>query len=154
MLFRVPISMLIYSNNYFDLHICLSFQLFVSHFRVPAVISQDVTDKSCLGCDKSEIYAFWVTLRPLGLRFEVKQRYLGYIWYQPRHNRASYIKVFHHLPSVIPKQPFALSYLGRMYPRSEHFLIVCICSVKAGKIRYFLFGFYGQWSAKKENIQF
>jgi len=34
---------------------------------IPAVAKQNVTDKSCLVCDKSEKYAFLVTLTPLGL---------------------------------------------------------------------------------------
>ena len=29
-----------------------------------AVLSQNVTKKSCLVCDKSEKYAFWITLTP------------------------------------------------------------------------------------------
>ena len=30
----------------------------------PAVVSQNVTNKSCLVCDKSEKYAFWMTVTP------------------------------------------------------------------------------------------
>ena len=33
---------------------------------IPAVVSQNVTNKSCLVCVMSEKYAFWVTLRLLG----------------------------------------------------------------------------------------
>ena len=29
-----------------------------------AVLSQNVTKKSCMVCDKSEKYAFWITLTP------------------------------------------------------------------------------------------
>ena len=32
--------------------------------QIPAVLSQNVTNKSCLVCVMSETYAFWVTLRP------------------------------------------------------------------------------------------
>ena len=31
---------------------------------IPAVVSENVTNKSCLVCDKSEKYPSWVTLRP------------------------------------------------------------------------------------------
>ena len=64
-------------NNYFDFHVCLSFRLFVRSsvrssvrscvqilYQFPAVISQNVTNKSCLVCVKSEKYAALVTLRP------------------------------------------------------------------------------------------
>ena len=58
-------------NNYFDFNVCLSF-LRPCVFRpcvrklapIPAVVSQNVTNKSCLVCAMSEKYAFWVTLRP------------------------------------------------------------------------------------------
>ena len=56
-------------NNYFRLHVCLSFRTSVrtSHFhffRFPAVVSQNVTNKSCLACVKNEKYASWVIIRP------------------------------------------------------------------------------------------
>ena len=35
-------------------------------FQFPAVVSQNVTNKSCLACVKSENYASWVTLDPSG----------------------------------------------------------------------------------------
>ena len=63
-------------NNYFRLQVCLSFRTYVrlyicpyvtlSFFRIPAVVSQNVTNESCLACVKSEKYVVWVTLRPLG----------------------------------------------------------------------------------------
>ena len=63
-----------YLNNYFDFHVCLSFRRRVpcSVFRpcvrklppIPAAVWQNVTNKSCLVCVKSEKYAPWVTLRP------------------------------------------------------------------------------------------
>ena len=34
-----------------------------SHLQL--LLSQNVTNKSCLACDKSEKYLVWVTLRPL-----------------------------------------------------------------------------------------
>ena len=67
-------------NNYFDFHVRLSIRPFrpsvpsvpsvrsvrpvqkTSEFS--AVLSQNVTKKSCLVSDKSEKYAFWITLTP------------------------------------------------------------------------------------------
>ena len=40
-----------------------------SHFHffpIPAVVSQNVANETCLACVKSEKYVVWVTLRPLG----------------------------------------------------------------------------------------
>ena len=40
-----------------------------SHFHffpIPAVVSQNVANESCLAFVKSEQYVVWVTLRPLG----------------------------------------------------------------------------------------
>ena len=59
-------------NNYFRLHVCLSFRTYVRpsvrhtfiFFQFPAVASQNVTNKSCLACVKSEKYASWVTISP------------------------------------------------------------------------------------------
>ena len=53
--------------------VCPSVRLFVRPFvrlcvrklaQFSAVVSQNVTKKSCLVCDKSEKYAFWITLTP------------------------------------------------------------------------------------------
>ena len=49
-------------NNYIKFHVCLS--ICKKLVQIPAVVSQNVTNKSCLICVKSEKYAFWVTLRP------------------------------------------------------------------------------------------
>ena len=67
----------LYLNNYFDFHVCLSIRPSVrSSVRpfvlpsaqkltsIPASVSQNVTNKSCLVCVKSKKYASWVTLRP------------------------------------------------------------------------------------------
>ena len=65
----------VHLNNYFDFHVCLSIRPSVrSSVRVcvrkiapfPAVLWQNVTNKSCLVCVKSEKYVVWVTLRFLG----------------------------------------------------------------------------------------
>ena len=63
-------------NNYFRLHVCLSFYTSVrpyirpyvtlSFFLIPAVVSQNFANESCLACVKSEKYVVWVTLKPLG----------------------------------------------------------------------------------------
>lgn len=45
---------------------------------ITAVVPQTVTYKSCLGCVKSEKYAFLVTLRPLGSMFEEKPNLVPY----------------------------------------------------------------------------
>ena len=66
----IPMTTL--SKILFPCHVCLSIRLSVRPFvRVskklapfPAVAWQNVTNKSCLVCVKSEKYASWVTLRP------------------------------------------------------------------------------------------
>ena len=53
-------------NNYFRLHVCLSFSFFVCHtlqFPIPAAL-QNVTNKGYLLCVEIEKHVFWVTLRP------------------------------------------------------------------------------------------
>ena len=53
-------------HRYFNFHICLSIQQRPNYeFSIPEVVSQTVTNKSCLVCVKSEKYAFLVTTRPL-----------------------------------------------------------------------------------------
>ena len=62
----------VYLNSYFDFPICLSIHplsvLYPPSIQkltsIPASVSQNVTNKSCLVCVKSEKYASWVTLRP------------------------------------------------------------------------------------------
>ena len=52
-------------NNYFDFHVCLSFRPSAQKLTsIPASVSQNVTNKSCLVRVKSEKYASLVTLRP------------------------------------------------------------------------------------------
>ena len=59
---------MVYLNNYFDFHVGLSFRVSVRRLCVrklapiPAVVSQNVTNKSCLVCVISEKYALLVTL--------------------------------------------------------------------------------------------
>jgi len=68
-------SYTLHLQKQFNFHICLSFGLsFPSSVRVcvrkptlfPPVVSQNVNNKSCLVCDKSEKYAFGMTLSSLG----------------------------------------------------------------------------------------
>ena len=61
----------IYICNCFKLHVCPSLHLvslfyYLPHFRIslPAVVSQNITNRSCLVSVKSEKYASWVTFRP------------------------------------------------------------------------------------------
>ena len=69
--FENLIEALNYLNNYFDFHVCLS--IHPSVVPVPsgqkltsilASVSQNVTNRSCLVCIKSEKCASWVTLTP------------------------------------------------------------------------------------------
>ena len=72
------------------------------------------TNRSFLVSVKSEKYAFWVTLRPLGSMSQGEVK-IHALQYSARRSRAAYIKltlVFHHLPSVGPKQLCALAHLG------------------------------------------
>ena len=81
---------------------------------VSAVGSQNVTNRSFLVSVKSEKYAFWVTLRSLGSMSQGEVK-IHALQYSARQSRAAYIKltsVFHHLPSVGPKQLCALAHLG------------------------------------------
>ena len=61
-------------HNYFNLHVCPSIWWRprwrpTFDFPIAAVVSQSVTNKSCLICVESEKYAFLVTLIPLGSDF-------------------------------------------------------------------------------------
>ena len=57
-------------HNCFNLHVCPSFRRRrrrpTFNFQIPAVVSQSVTNESCLICVKSEKYSFLGTTRPLG----------------------------------------------------------------------------------------
>ena len=47
-----------------DVEVEIVIQITTFEFLIPAVVSQNVTNKSCLVCVISEKYASWVTLRP------------------------------------------------------------------------------------------
>ena len=62
--------------------VCPSVRTYVTlpFFLIRAVVSQKVTDESCLACVKSEKHVVWDTLRPLGSmqRGETELRTLQY----------------------------------------------------------------------------
>ena len=104
-------------NNYFNLHFCLSIRPSVPCVQkltpVSAVRSQNVTNRSFLVSVKSEKYAFWVIHRPFGSMNQGKVK-IHELRDSARQSRAAYIKltsVFHHLPSVGPKQLCGLAHL-------------------------------------------
>ena len=80
--------------------ICLSVRPCVQKLTlVSAVGSQNDTNRSFLVRVKSEKYAFWVTLRPLGSMSQGEVK-IHALQYSVRQSRAVYIKltsVFHHL---------------------------------------------------------
>ena len=71
----------------------------LSPLPTPAVVWQNITDKSCFGYFKSEKYALLVTFRPL------RSIRGGKLW------TLKLTSVFHHLPCVSPKQLCALTHL-------------------------------------------
>jgi len=88
----------------------------------------DVTNKSCLICDKSEKYAFLVTLRSLVSmrRGEVEVRtYINMIGkMKPSYiGRLKFNSVFHHLLSINSKQLYVLHSTARMYPQNRYFRV-------------------------------
>ena len=126
---------LYYLNNYFVIHVWLSFhppsilRPSVRPFICPsvgtltpgsAVGSQNDTNKSFLVCVKSEQYAFWVTLRPLGFMRQGKAK-IQALWYFARQSQSASIKT--HFSVSLPPQCWsqALVCIGkpRMYPQSR-----------------------------------
>ena len=96
-------------NNYFDFHVCLficpsvcwSVSLCdrkVAQFH--AVVSQNITNESCLVCVKSENYAFWVILRPLQGSMRQGKAKLCTLCYQARRSQTAYIES--HFQCFIP----------------------------------------------------
>jgi len=103
-----------YLNNYFNLQVCirpsvpsvLSVPCVQKLTPVSAVGSQNATKRSLLVSVKSEKYAFWVTFRPIGSMSQDKVK-IHALQYSARQSWDAYIKftpMFHHLPSVGPKQ--------------------------------------------------
>ena len=86
---------------------------------IPAVLSLNVTNKSYLVCVKSEKYAFWVTLRPLGFMRRGEAE-LG---------KLKFTSEVFHLPRLGTKQLCALAHLG--------------CTLAAGTSRYiYVYSFF------------
>ena len=92
---------------------------------IPAVVSEKVTNKSCLVSLMSEKYAFWVNLRPQSDRCrqgeaEVCILYSKTTWSEfQKPSQGFYLAenlrftpVLYHLPSVGPKQLYTLAHLG------------------------------------------
>ena len=78
--------------NVFVLYVCLSICcLPCVTLSIPAILSQNVKNKSCSICVEREKYQFWITLRSLGSmrRGEVK---LDTLQYQAMGSQAMYIK--------------------------------------------------------------
>ena len=103
-----------YLHNYFNLHFCLSFRRPTFEFPIPAVVLQSVTNKSCLVCVKSKEYSFLVTTGPLGsMRWgEAELHHYNIRREEAKIRILKLASVFHHLPSVGPKQLCALAHLG------------------------------------------
>ena len=89
-----------------------------------AVVLQNVTDKSCLVCVKSEKQAFKVTLRVLGSMRGGKAK-LCTLQYQARQNQPIYIKTYFSVSLHFQCQSQAVLYVStpRMYPQSGHILV-------------------------------
>ena len=93
----------------------------------PAVVWQNVSNKSCLVCGKIEKYAFWVTLRPRPCSPWGKEK-LSYVYYVIRQGEAKLhisklTSVFHHHPNVSSKQLCALAHLGYTREAGKYFLV-------------------------------
>ena len=131
-------------NNYFDFHVCLSFRPF-SILRpcvqkltsIPAVVQQNVMNKSCLVCVMSEKYAFWITLRPQSdrcRRGEAEVRILDFKTTWSEFQKANQTATKQGNAERISKQNVCSSPQSRskavvcvsrprMYPRSGYFLV-------------------------------
>ena len=120
-------------HNYFNLHICPSLRRRRRHVTsrhtfklpIPAVDSQNVSNKSCLACAQSEKYSFWFTLRPLG-SMRRGEAELHTLQYQARWNQATYIKTQFSVSSPLQCRSQAVVCVStpRMYPRSGYFLVM------------------------------
>ena len=64
--------------NYFNLHVCLSFQPSVI-ISIPAIGLQNATNKTCLVCVKSENMHSWSPLYPLGTSGKEKLSHIHYV---------------------------------------------------------------------------
>ena len=105
----------------------------------PAVLSQNVTNKSCLVCVMSENYAFWVTLTPQSdrcCRGKAELRILNFktTWSefqrpcQTATERGEAELGIYNLKKTSPPQSRSQAVVcvstPRMYPRSGYFLVL------------------------------
>ena len=97
-------------NNYFGLHVCLSFRTEIKLFLY----------LQYLVCVKSEKYAFWITLRLLGSMRQGKTK-LRTIYYKVRRSRDANIRT--HFSVSSPPQCWSQEVVcvstPRMYPRTS-----------------------------------
>ena len=105
-------------NDYFRLHVCLFFRPFICHtlrFPIPAVVSQNVTNKSYFLCLESNKYICILGYLQTLWVYEARQSWATYVHDDSRQSIADVIKftpAFHHFPSVGPSWVFALAHLG------------------------------------------
>ena len=118
---------------------------FALRSQIPAIVSQNNTNKSCLVCVKSEKYAFWITLTPQldrCCRGEAEVRILDFkttrsefqIPSRPdcSHRGEAEIRIFDFKTTWVrvsssPKirsQAVVSVSTPRMYPRSGYFLVI------------------------------
>ena len=127
----------LYLNNCFNLHVHLSVCPFVYSFLsvwklapIPAVVSQNVTDKSCLVCFKNELCI--CILGHLESQGEAKPSYVHYVIRQEEAylHISKLTSIFHQHPFAGPKQLFVLGYLGctRKASISYFSLYKCTCN--------------------------
>ena len=92
-------------------------------FPIPAVVSQNVANESCLVCDKSEKYVVCVTLIPFGSRSMrpdeaepyTLQYYASYLHWNSLHCFITFIE-------LVPSICVCVS-IPTMYPRSIYFIV-------------------------------
>ena len=91
---------------------------------IPAVLSQNVTNKSCLVCTESEKYAFLVNLRPLLGSMRRGQAELCSLRYWPWWSWTTYIKTHFNVSSKIlwitrsPPQCIIWNWSFRLMPKA------------------------------------
>ena len=94
-------------------------------FPIPAVVSQSITDKSCLICVKNENNTFLVTIRFLGSK-RWGEAELHTLQDQERRSQATYTKTSFSVSSPLQCRSQAVVCVStpRMYPRSGYFLVM------------------------------
>ena len=117
----IPLGILLNLHNYFNLHVCPSIPRRCRHRHVPLLIFQFLLSYYKVSLIKAAWYVLrlknihsWSSQDPLGPWDEKKP---SYILYDIRREEAKLrilklASVFHHLPSVSPKQLCALAHIG------------------------------------------